>query len=81
MTKVNINGHAHQVEVDASEPLNQVVTAARELWEQTRNPNHRNDQPGPGGTLHNQHATRTIGFAWRMGEGQQPHITAEGQTP
>jgi hypothetical protein len=77
MTKVNINGHAHQVEVDADEPLTDVVAAAQALWERTRDPNHNNDALRAGGTLHHQQINRGIGYAWRMGDGQQPHITAQ----
>lgn len=44
MTKVNINGHSHQVEVDHDGDLDEVIGAAKKLWEQTVQP-----QRGPAG--------------------------------
>lgn len=81
MTRVNINGHDHQVEIqhdDAS--LAEIVDAARTLWQQTRGPDEP-DRPGAGASLHQQQAPRPTGFAWRMGDGQQPHVTAQAGNP
>lgn len=38
MTKVNINGHSHQVEIEHDGELAQVVRAARKLWRETLQP-------------------------------------------
>lgn len=44
MTKVNINGHSHQVEVEHDGDLADVTEAARKLWETTLQP-----ETGPAG--------------------------------
>lgn len=44
MTKVNINGHSHQVEIDHDGDLHDVVSAAKALFEQTVQP-----RTGPAG--------------------------------
>ena len=44
MTKVNINGHSHQVEIEHDGELAQVVRAARKLWRDTLQP-----EQGPAG--------------------------------
>jgi hypothetical protein len=36
VTKVNINGAGHQVEIDHDGPLDYVIDHARKLWEQTK---------------------------------------------
>lgn len=38
MTRVNINGANHQVEVDHDGPLDYVIEHAQKLWEATRQP-------------------------------------------
>lgn len=44
MTKVNINGHDHQVEIEADGELATVVEQARALWEATKG---SDAPPGP----------------------------------
>lgn len=53
MTRVNINGAGHQIEVDHnSEDLGYVIEKAQKLWEQTKPPDRvpvgfgNGEQPG-----------------------------------
>ncbi len=48
VTKVNINGHSHQVEVEHDGDLNEVVAVARKLWETTVQPEYGPAGPGLG---------------------------------
>jgi hypothetical protein len=36
MSRVDINGEHHQVVIEADAPLNELVDAARKLWDDTR---------------------------------------------
>lgn len=78
MTKVNINGHSHQVEIDGGDsPLEDVVTAARQLWHETLQPEQRPGPASAGPT--NERRNHATGFAWRMGDGEQLPVQAESQ--
>lgn len=73
MTKVNINGRDHQVELHTEPgdetPLADVVNAARRLWHDTLQP-----EPGPGPASAGSATERshqTIGYAWHLGAGDQ----------
>lgn len=67
MTKVNINGHDHQVEIDAHDsPLDAVVDAARQLWLDTVQPPPAAGPAGAGPVVERGHRA---GFAWRLGAG------------
>lgn len=70
MTKVNINGHDHQVEVDATdEPLGDVVAAARRLWLDTLQPDPKPGPASAGPSTERHH--QAIGYAWHLGAGDQ----------
>ncbi len=77
MTKVNINGHDHQVEIDGGDsPLEDVAAAARQLWRDTLQPEQR---PGPAGAGQvNERRNGTTGFAWQLGGGEQLPVNADG---
>lgn len=45
MAKVNINGHSHQVELEAEEPIQELVKLAQSLWKETTQP----ENPRSGG--------------------------------
>ena len=40
MPKVNINGHSHQVEIEANDELTKVVRVAKRLWRDTVQSEH-----------------------------------------
>lgn len=81
MTRVNINGHDHQVEIQAPDdaPLDEVVTAARNLWQETLQP-ERKPGPASGGQL-TERSHRTTGFSRHMGQGEQPAVTSRHDKP
>lgn len=71
MTKVNINGSNHQVEVDHDGgDLTYVVEKAQKLWNDTK----PSDRPGPAYGFTAEREQRAGGFAWNMGEGDQPAV-------
>lgn len=77
MPKVNINGHDHQVEIDGGDsPLEDVVTAARQLWRDTLEAPQR---PGPASagasTERRNHGTS---FTWYLGAGEQLPVAEHG---
>jgi hypothetical protein len=64
--KVNINGHSHQVEIEADGDLRDVVDTARTLWNQTVQP-----ERGPAGPA--------FGFSAEIrGTGQLYAMDADG---
>lgn len=72
MTKVNINGAGHQVEIDHDGgDLSYVVEKAQKLWDETKPPNR---MMGPAYGFSMEREQRREGFAWNMGQGDQPVV-------
>lgn len=73
MTKVNINGHDHQVEIHTEHgdetALGDLVDAARQLWHDTLQPEPGRGPASAGPSAERGH--RTAGFTWRLGTGDQ----------
>lgn len=73
MTRVHISRHDHTVTVDHDGgDLTYVVEKAQKLWDDTK-PAH---QAGPAFGFQAERANGRGGFAWEMGKGEQPGVTA-----
>jgi hypothetical protein len=72
VTKVNINGVGHQVEIHhEGADLTYVVEKAQKLWDETK-PADAKSGPAFGYSAEREH--RRDGFAWGMGAGEQPTV-------
>jgi hypothetical protein len=73
VTKVSINGHSHQVEIEDDGDLDTVVSVARKLWDDTLQP--ESGPAGPAFGFSAERAHRRGGFAWNLGQGGQPAVS------
>lgn len=74
MSRVHIGSHDHTVTVDHDGgDLAYVIEKAQKLWDETRPPP---GQPGPAFGFQAERTGRRSGFAWDMGSGEQPDVTA-----
>lgn len=73
MTKVNINGHEHQVEIEADGDLDEVAEAARTLWEATLQPPSRLGPASAGQDVGRR--VGYVGYAYDLGGTDRPEVT------
>jgi hypothetical protein len=77
--KVNINGHSHQVEIEAEGTLEDVIAAARQLWAETLQPP---PPPGPASAgPSSEMRYQPTGFAQWLGAGDPIPVNVRGDTP
>jgi hypothetical protein len=74
--KVRIEGSGHCVEIEADDGISPTALTglAERTWEKTRVTETR--MPFGYGAQHMERKPEYDGFSWRMGEGEQPAVTA-----
>jgi hypothetical protein len=74
VTQVHISRNDHTVTVNHDGgDLSYVAEKAQNLWEATKGPEH---PPGPAFGFQADRSGHRDGFAWDMGRGEQPAVTA-----
>lgn len=73
MSRAHISRHDHTVTVDHDgADLSYLIEKAQKLWNETKPP----DRPGPAFGFQVERANSHNGFAWNMGRGDQPGVSA-----